>query len=357
MLPLATLLGLAERPGEGHALGALDPALCRALAATAALSPYTTICVTVTDPDGIAIGHGCVKPGRLARPPAGPAPPLIALPARINLTITTARLAALRARPETRPTRPPGPSGPPGPPGPPGQPETGWAFARRGPGPPGDPDWCGPWALTLPSGLELGVDLEPVPTFDCDHRHESRAYQPNATLRHLVQIRDHTCTFPPCNRHARESDFEHAVPYDQGGRTCACNAGARSRKCHRVKQSPGLERHPAQARLAPVDHPPRPHLHPRPQAIPRLSREQGAVGLVGQLVLPLGLGLVVQFGRRRAQAGRCFSIAASTSGSSGTVRGRNRASTVPSGPSRNFSKFHWTSPAAPSASGTAVSSS
>jgi hypothetical protein len=45
--------------------------------------------------------------------------------------------------------------------------------------------------------------------------------------------------FPPCNRHARDSDFEHALPYDQGGRTCACNAGARSRQCHRVKQSPG----------------------------------------------------------------------------------------------------------------------
>jgi hypothetical protein len=29
------------------------------------------------------------------------------------------------------------------------------------------------------------------------------------------------------------------VPYDQGGKTCACNAGARSRACHQVKQSPG----------------------------------------------------------------------------------------------------------------------
>ena len=85
----------------------------------------------------------------------------------------------------------------------------------------------------------MTVQLEPVPTYECDHRNESHAYKPNATLRHLVQIRDHTCTFPPCSRHARESDFEHAVPYDQGGRTCGCNAGARSRKCHRIKQSPG----------------------------------------------------------------------------------------------------------------------
>ena len=105
MLPLATLLGLAERPGEGHGLGTLDPALCRALAATAARSPHTTVCVTVTDPDGIAIGHGCVKPGRLARPPDGPPPPLVALPARINLTVTARRLAAASARSRT-PGRP-----------------------------------------------------------------------------------------------------------------------------------------------------------------------------------------------------------------------------------------------------------
>jgi len=71
------------------------------------------------------------------------------------------------------------------------------------------------------------------------HRHETHGYQPSDRLRHLVQIRDGTCTFPPCNRHARESDFEHGAPYDQGGKTCACNAGARSRACHRVKQSAG----------------------------------------------------------------------------------------------------------------------
>jgi hypothetical protein len=80
-----------------------------------------------------------------------------------------------------------------------------------------------------------------VPAYSCDHRHESHAYQPNGTLRHLVQVRDWECTFPPCSRHARESDFEHAIPYDNGGRTCACNAGARSRKCHRVKQSAGWD--------------------------------------------------------------------------------------------------------------------
>jgi Domain of unknown function (DUF222) len=237
IFPLTTLLGLAGTPGEGHGLGPLDPGLCRTLAATAILSPRTTICLTVTGTHGIAIGHGCAKPGR-PRPPApapapgtamphgGPAPPLVALPARINLTITAGQLAKLA-----------------------GQSRTGWALAPPGipgtPGtrattaPPGDPDWCRTWDLTLPDGRQLTTHIEPMPTYECDHRHESHCYQPNGKLRHLVQVRDHTCTFPPCNRHARDSDFEHAVPYDQGGRTCACNAGARSRQCHRVKQSPG----------------------------------------------------------------------------------------------------------------------
>ncbi len=188
IIPLATLLGLAERPGEGHALGPLDPGLCRSLAALAAASPHTTACVTVTSPGGFAIGHGCARPDRRAAGypghpshrsrgnPTGHSPP-------------HGPLTSLRAR--------------------------------------------------LPDGRSLAVHLGPVPTEHCDHRHQSHAYQPNDTLRHLVQVRDYECTFPTCSRHARESDFEHAVPYDQGGPTCACNAGARSRACHQVKQAKG----------------------------------------------------------------------------------------------------------------------
>jgi hypothetical protein len=227
VLPLSTLLGLAERPGEGHGLGPLDPDLCRALAVTAANSSYSTLCVTVTNPAGIAIGHGCARPARRNHPGQGrgdraqrpPPRALAALPARVNLTVTADRLAELtREPPETVACR-------------------DWMFTRTAdPGPPGGD---GTWTLTLPDGRHLTVRLEPVPTFDCDHRHESRAYKPNDTLRHLVQVRDHECTFPTCSRHARESDFEHAVPYDRGGRTCGCNAGARSRQCHQVKQSKG----------------------------------------------------------------------------------------------------------------------
>ena len=67
--PLDTLLGLAEHPGEAPALGALDPALARDLARAAAQNPKTTWCVTVTDQQGHAIGHGCAKPARTRRRP------------------------------------------------------------------------------------------------------------------------------------------------------------------------------------------------------------------------------------------------------------------------------------------------
>jgi hypothetical protein len=191
--PLATLLGLAERPGLGYGLGALDPALVRGLAATAARSPHSDWCVTITDANGYAIGHGCAKPAPATRK-RGKSPP-----------------AGNRDGP--------------------------WAFTRQDdPGPPGG---FGTWLLTLPGGQRLTVKLGPIPVTECDHRYESHSYQPSDTLRHLVEIRDGTCTFPSCSRHARNCDFEHATPYDQGGRTCPCNAGARSRRCHKVKQSQG----------------------------------------------------------------------------------------------------------------------
>jgi hypothetical protein len=83
------------------------------------------------------------------------------------------------------------------------------------------------------------VRFDVVPTHECDHRYRTSSYQPGDRLRRLVQVRDRQCTFPTCSRAASESDFDHAVPFDKGGATDACNAGARSRRCHQVKQSPG----------------------------------------------------------------------------------------------------------------------
>lgn len=236
VIPLADLLGLASLPGECHGLGPLDPALCRDLAAVAANSLRSEWCVTIVDEHGFAIGHGCGRataadkatwktwPGQRGTTAGS----MAALPSRMNLTISANALATLVARgtPIQHDGRSP-------------DSEAEWSFAPRrghddGTGPPGTT-----WTLTLPGGRTMAVTFEQVATYACDHARESHAYQPNDALRHLVQIRDGSCTFPSCSRHARDTDFEHAIPYDQGGRTCACNAGARSRKCHRVKQSPG----------------------------------------------------------------------------------------------------------------------
>jgi hypothetical protein len=190
VFPLLTLMGLAGRPGEAHGLGALDPALVRDLAAAGACHPASQFCLTVTDERGFAIGHGCLRPMRGKKGRAIPRDS-----GRVTVT----------------------PSGRAGPAG-----------------------GHGSWVLTLPGArLPFIADIHPVPTYDCDHRLETHAYQPSGRLRHLVQVRDGECSFPACSRNARESDFEHALAYGQGGRTCSCNAHACSRSCHRAKQARG----------------------------------------------------------------------------------------------------------------------
>ncbi len=100
VVPLLTLLGHAERPGEIQGFGLLDPALARDMAAAAIASRRTEVCVTVTSPEGYAIGHGCARPARSARTAAAPgkrpgepagAPPA-GLPARLNLTVPATAL-------------------------------------------------------------------------------------------------------------------------------------------------------------------------------------------------------------------------------------------------------------------------
>jgi len=102
-----------------------DPWLARDLAAAAARNPKTTWCVTVTDPDGHAVGHGCARP-----------------------------------EPSSHGKR----AGP----GPPGQ--TGFTFtpaSRDGPA-----GGHGTWRLRTPGGgPDLIFTLESLATDPCDHRH------------------------------------------------------------------------------------------------------------------------------------------------------------------------------------------
>jgi hypothetical protein len=202
-IPLATLLGLADRPGEMAGIGPLDPDLARDLAGAAAWSPRSIWCVTVTDQEGHAIGHGCARP----QP-------------------TTRRTDAGR----------PGISGKPDHPRTHDPPRVTFTAATQ-PGPPGG---YGTWRLaTGPAEQpDLIVALEPIPTGECDHRHQARGHDPGIMLRHLAQVRHATCTGPVCRRPSARADFEHNTPHEAGGRTCLCNGNPTCRHDHRVKQDP-----------------------------------------------------------------------------------------------------------------------
>ena len=185
-VPLTTAAGLADRPGEIPGIGPIDPWLARDLAAAAAANPKTTWCVTVTDRQGHAVGHGC-------------------------------------ARPEPKSHR-----------------------KRAGPGARDGPGFCfaataepGTWRLRVPGcGPGLLVRFDPIDTGACDHRFQARGHDPGGKLRHLTQVRHATCTGPWCRRPAAQCDFEHNTPYEAGGRTCLCNGGPKCRHDHRLKQDP-----------------------------------------------------------------------------------------------------------------------
>jgi Domain of unknown function (DUF222) len=148
VVPLRTMLGLSELPGEIHGFGLLDPALARQLAEAAVASSRTEVCVTVTSPEGYAIGHGCARRIRTTSRPASPAPTATPLPARLNLTIPAAALSGLASLPGNT---------------------SSWSLTPRGR--PGTEDEFGTWTLVLPGARELAVRIDPVPVFECDHRY------------------------------------------------------------------------------------------------------------------------------------------------------------------------------------------
>jgi hypothetical protein len=197
-VPLGTVAGLADRPGELAGHGPIDPWLARDLAAAAAANPRSTWCVTVTDEHGHAVGHGCARPEpKRHRQRAGPGPP----PGGHGFSFTPA--------------------------------------SRDGP-----PGGYGTWRLRIPGGgPDWIVVIDTLDTRHCQHRHEARGHDPGVRLRHLSQVRHATCTSPVCRRPASQCDFEHNTPYEAGGRTCLCNADPKCRHDHRLKQQPGWSVH------------------------------------------------------------------------------------------------------------------
>jgi hypothetical protein len=189
-ISLATLLGLADRPGELAGLGPVDPWLARDLARSSAASPKTTWCLTVTDSRGRATGHACARPEPRDH--------------------TSNRAHTI---------------------------STGFTLTLAGPGPPGG---YGTWRFTtgVPGQRAWIIEIHPIPAGACDHRYQAKGHDPGVKLRHLTQIRHATCTAPMCRRPSGRADFEHNIPYEAGGRTCLCNGGPKCRHDHLLKQDP-----------------------------------------------------------------------------------------------------------------------
>ncbi|HEX4661553.1 MAG TPA: hypothetical protein VH307_29515 [Streptosporangiaceae bacterium] len=191
VMPARAWLGLSDAPGEitgTPAGGPADAATCRELADALAARGDARWCLTLTDPGGRAVAHGCARGS-----PGGPGPPGRASPG------------------------PPGRAGPGGP-RPPGQ------------GGPGPPDPLG-WLRSIP--------LIPVERGECSHRLEVPGYRPSTRLRHQVKTRSRRCCFPGCRRPAVACDDDHTLAWHEGGRTCECNLSPLCRMHHRAKQAQG----------------------------------------------------------------------------------------------------------------------
>jgi hypothetical protein len=175
-LPLLTLLGLADNPGEADGWGALDAGLVRDLASRAAAAGAASRWhLTLVDEHGWAVGHGC----------------------------DPAKRGTKTSKTETE--------------------GAGWEDST--------------WTVNLPGGDTRTFTLNPIPVWDCDHRYETAGHDPSPLLRHLTEVRDGTCVQAGCRRPAARCDFEHAIPFEQGGKTCGCNGSPKCRRDHQIKQA------------------------------------------------------------------------------------------------------------------------
>ena len=207
-----------------------------------------------TEAPGDVPGYGPVNAEdsrTLARPPRQTRQPVVRHPHRHRRAPRRPRLRPPRPR-RQHPSQQAGPAGPgdragPSPDGPtdePGPPPRTAPRTEPGrhPGPahtqparcatpharapttthPHGPTTAAAFAAPVPDWLR-GLTFSTFETGTCTHSRQSRGYQPSRALRHLICIRNPTCTGPGCRRAATRCDLDHVTPYHQGGRTCECN--------------------------------------------------------------------------------------------------------------------------------------
>jgi hypothetical protein len=64
-------------------------------------------------------------------------------------------------------------------------------------------------------------------------------YRPPRRLRRFIEARDDVCAFPTCNQPGYRCEYEHIVPFLQGGRTCRCNGALACRRHNNCKVDTG----------------------------------------------------------------------------------------------------------------------
>lgn len=205
-MPLSAWLGWTESPGDVPGYGPVDAGDSRTLADLLARDPRNRWCVTLTDPAGHPVAHACARHGPPGPPAAPPPHPRESAPAS---PVPGQRASPVTLVPGQQPTRT--------------TPVPGQQPTHTTP----VPDWL------------RGLTFATLETRNCNHLRESRGYQPAPSLRHLIQVRNPTCTGPGCRCPAIRCDLDHAIPYDHGGRTCECNMHPACRHDHHTKQVPG----------------------------------------------------------------------------------------------------------------------
>ena len=264
------MLGFSDVPGEVAAFGPLDADVTRNLVGAAGLHPATRWCVTVVDPDGQAVGHGCARrkhspptsspagdsdppgdrPGGNDRPSGGGNRPGGGDPPGGNDRPSGGGNRPGGGDPPGGNDRPSGGGNRPG--GGNGAPRNGGGNGppRNGGGERRPEGGSGKSAPDPPSALhglnlqartfiqQLGVKITPLAVGTCDHRNEEQGYQLSRRLRHLIAARTMYCSAPGCRRPATRCDFDHTIAYEAGGRSCECNVRPLCRRHHRCKQAP-----------------------------------------------------------------------------------------------------------------------
>jgi hypothetical protein len=103
----------------------------------------------------------------------------------------------------------------------------GHGCAKASPTGPGDAGWA------------VTVKIVKLASGNCAHHKACNGYVPSPSLRHLIEIRQRTCSFPGCRRAATRCDKDHTLAHDKGGLTCECNLSPLCRRHHRAKQASG----------------------------------------------------------------------------------------------------------------------